>query len=80
MMFKKFRSKSVVYYEYTESEVIPWTSKFLFFPKKINSNWHWLEWSFIRHTPCGLDWRNQLFSNDEFILYKLSNDMTKRLL
>ena len=48
---------------------------YLWFPKKFDDGWHWFSWAYTRHTPNGFDWTTKWFSKDEFLVFKLSNDL-----
>lgn len=50
---------------------------FLWRPSKFEDGWHWLTFAWSYHEPCGMDWSTEWMSNDEFILFKLSNDLKK---
>ena len=50
---------------------------FLWLPKRFNDGWHWLTWAYTKHKPLALDWFTEWMSKDEFLLFKLSNNLEK---
>ena len=71
-------------YKRADNGKICYCKTFLFFPKKIESNWHWLSKVWVRATYVGFDpfkgseWLFEFLSDDSMMLEKLSNDLVVR--
>lgn len=80
MNLKKYLQKHVIQYAINNNRGnygLVFCRQFLWFPGRCNDGWHWLVWSWVLHEEVGSDWISYRMSNDEFLVYKLSNTLVK---